>query len=174
MKIRGETMSGKGYERFTIGSVLVLIMLIAVVVVAAVPMMTNLFSSGEIYNYNTLVKAYFNSGCTNEINETNPIDWTAVNGGVPLSLWQNYSTTIWIRNEGNTNATMLHLNATDWFPEGLNVSQIGWDRKEKTLEANQVKNATLWFMPIMTVAYNGTGTFGFKFNFKIWNDVEGT
>ena len=163
-------MSGKGFERFTIGSVLVVMMLIAGVVAAAVSMIT-IPNYGNIYNYHTLVKAYFDSNCTNEIDS---INWTAVNNNTSLSLWQNYSTMIWIRNKGNTNAIMLHLNATDWSPEGLSVSQIGWDREGRMLNTTQIKNATLWFIPIMTVAPNGTGTFEFTFNFHLWNDVEGT
>ena len=169
-------MSGKGFESVTIGSVLVAIMLIAGVAAASVQMMTNLFSAGSIYNYHTLVKAYFDSNCANEIDT---INWTAVNGNTSLSLYQNYSTMIWIRNNGNTNATRLNLTATGWSPAGLNVSQIGWNRENKTLHCKnetlwEVKNATLWFIPIMTVAPNGTGTFEFTFNFHIWNDVERT
>jgi len=80
------------------------------------------------------VGVYWDSSCSQAVYS---IDWGMVEPG------SQKNTSVYIRNEGNTNIT-LSLTTENWNPENAsNYMTLTWDYDNRTLIPNQVIHVTL-------------------------------
>ena len=80
------------------------------------------------------VGVYWDSSCSQAVYS---IDWGMVEPG------SQKNTSVYIRNEGNTNIT-LSLTTENWNPENAsNYMTLTWDYDNRTLTPNQVIHVTL-------------------------------
>ena len=123
-------------------TILIAMIALAVALVFATPgVLSALTSSSSLPSSGTLtqvqsvnVGTYSNSACA--INATS-VDWGALRPG------DNATRTLWVKNLGNTNAT-LSLSTTGWVPANAAPSiSLSWDRQGKILAPNEVVQATL-------------------------------
>jgi len=114
--------------------------------------MTQLGSSGLVKTIG--VGVYWDSSCSQAVYS---IDWGMVEPG------SQKNTSVYIRNEGNTNIT-LSLATENWNPENAsNYMTLTWDYDNRTLAPNQVIQVTL----ILSIQDDIEGIESFSFTIVI-------
>lgn len=97
------------------------------------------------------VGIYWNHACTNR---TLSINWGNINAG------SNSSKTVYIKNEGNSPAT-LWLSASKWVPSSSSdYMSLSWNYSGEMLETNQIIPLTL----TLTVIPNASELANFSFD----------
>jgi hypothetical protein len=100
------------------------------------------------------VGIYWNSACTNQ---TSSINWGLLDPG------SNKTVTLYIKNEGNTAAT-LSKTTQDWNPStASNYITLNWNYGGQTLNVNQVLQVKLTLVVSATIS----GITSFSFNITI-------
>ena len=109
-------------------------------------------SSGSVKGVG--VGVYWNQACTNV---TSSISWGMLDPG------SNVNKTIYIRNEGNSAAT-LSMTTSNWNPTSASsYMTLSWDYGGQTLSVNQVVQVKL----TLAVSSSVTGITNFSFDITI-------
>jgi hypothetical protein len=100
------------------------------------------------------VGVYLDQGCANPV--------TSINWG-NLEPGSNVNRTVFIRNEGNTAAT-LSMTTSNWSPPSASdYMTLSWDYKGQTIAVNEVKQVKF----TLAVSSSITGITSFSFDITI-------
>jgi hypothetical protein len=100
------------------------------------------------------VGVYWDSGCSQSVSV---IDWGSVEPGAVKNV------TIYVRNEGNTPAT-LSLQTSNWNPaNATDYISLSWNYNGQTIDLNQVIGVTL----SLSISSNIEGITTFSFDIVI-------
>lgn len=100
------------------------------------------------------VGVYWDSGCTNRVTS---ISWGTIEPGT------NVSSTVYIRNQGNSPAT-LSMHTENWNPTNASgYLTLSWNYSGQTLAVNEVIQVTF----TLTVSSEIQGTTSFTFDIVI-------
>lgn len=100
------------------------------------------------------VGVYLDQACTSTVSS---INWGTIEPGM------NVNRTVYIRNEGNTPAT-LNMTTSNWNPPSASgYMTLSWDYGGQTLAVNEVKQVKLR----LTVSPSITGVTSFSFDITI-------
>ena len=123
------------------------------------PLVSSAIMSNKTVSSNGSVKGigvgvYWNQACTNA---TSSITWGILDPG------SNVNKTIYIRNEGNTAAT-LSMTTSNWNPTtASSYMTLSWNYGGQTLSVNQVVQVKL----TLSVSSSVTGITNFSFDITI-------
>ena len=123
------------------------------------PLVSSAITNNKTVSSNGSVKGvgvgvYWNQACTNA---TSSISWGILDPG------SNVNKTIYIRNEGNTAAT-LSMTTSNWNPTNASsYMTLSWNYGGQTLSVNQVVQVKL----TLSVSSSVTGITNFSFDITI-------